>query len=145
MKTETPRYKFSRQRESILQLLQSTKSHPTADWVYTQLKPRFPKLSLGTVYRNLNILVKLGKVRELRCGSTFDRFDGNVMPHDHFTCNRCGRIYDLELEMPGDLDQLVRNESGCCVESHNLDFYGLCRECATQSMPVIPQRALAEA
>lgn len=132
MVNSRPRYKFSRQRQRILELLKSTDTHPTADWVYTQLKPEFPKLSLGTVYRNLNILVKQGQVRELRCGSTFDRFDGNVKPHYHFTCSHCGQIVDLHLQLGRDVFQRILDETGCLVEGHTLDCFGICSVCRSR-------------
>ena len=74
-------YRKSKQRQKILGLLKATKSHPTASWIYEKLKHEFPSLSLGNVYRNLSILVEQGCIQELKFGSTFDRYDGNVNPH----------------------------------------------------------------
>lgn len=72
------RNRTSPQRERILELLKHTDIHPTVDWVYSKLKKEFPKLSLGTVYRNLRILVEQGLVQRIPSGSTFDRYDGNM-------------------------------------------------------------------
>lgn len=132
MKAENPvvRYKRSRQRERILETLRGTKSHPTATWVYDELKREFPDLSLGTVYRNLGILRDQGLVRVLQSGSTFDRFDADTAAHYHFICERCGRVDDVPMEAMDDLDEKASQSLGCRVSGHRLDFYGTCVECA---------------
>ena len=126
------RHRSSRQRQRILELLRSTSCHPTATWVYDQLRTEYPKLSLGNVYRNLNILVEKGLVQELKMGSTFDRFDGNVQPHYHFICNDCSEITDLELSHRGNLNQQVHQLTEARVDYHRLDFYGSCAYCIKQ-------------
>jgi len=126
------RYRSSRQRERILELLRNTTCHPTATWVYDQLRQEFPKLSLGNVYRNLNILVENGLIQELKMGSTFDRFDGNVNPHYHFICNDCGEITDVRLSHKEKLDQQVHQLTKARVDYHRLDFYGSCARCVQQ-------------
>ncbi len=92
------KYRKSKQRQKILGILKSTKSHPPASWIYDKLKPEFPSLGLGNVYRNLSILVERGCLQELKFGSTFDRYDGKVNPHYHFICESCGAIKDIEME-----------------------------------------------
>ncbi|MBI3600601.1 MAG: transcriptional repressor, partial [Nitrospinae bacterium] len=84
--------KYSMQREVILNILRSTKSHPTADWVYEQARRLIPGISLGTVYRNLKILKEDGTISELSFANTFCRYDGNAEPHYHFTCEKCKRV-----------------------------------------------------
>lgn len=123
------RFKRSRQRERILETLRSTKSHPTAGWVYDELKRDYPELSLGTVYRNLNILRELGLVNVLRSGSTFDRFDADTSPHYHFVCEECGKVDDVELSVDLDLESKVSSLMGRVVTGHRLDFFGLCPNC----------------
>ena len=76
-------HRKSRQRERILLLLRKTASHPTAEWVYMKLKKEIPDLSLGTVYRNLKVLMEQGQIQKLPAGSVFDRFEGNIAPHYH--------------------------------------------------------------
>ena len=90
-------YKRSRQRERLLELLTSTGAHPTAGWLYDRLKKEFPDLSMGTVYRNLNILMEQDLVRKIDFGSTFDRFEARTDPHYHFICERCGSVSDLSM------------------------------------------------
>jgi Fur family peroxide stress response transcriptional regulator len=123
------KYKRSRQRERILEILQSTETHPTADWVYEQLKEEFPNLSMGTVYRNLNILIEQGLVGKIDFGSTFDRFDANTGPHYHFICERCGAIIDLGLPIDTSLNERVNNQTPYNARKHRIEFFGLCDQC----------------
>lgn len=123
------KYRKSKQRNKILEILANTKSHPTADWIYDQLKKGFPKLSIGNVYRNLNILVEQGKIRRIDFGSTFDRFDAVRTPHYHFICEQCGAVIDLELPYDGHLNQKVMESSGHRVHDHKIQFYGICDRC----------------
>ena len=125
----TGNYKRSRQRERIFQLLRSTGSHPSADWIYGRLKEEFPNLSMGTVYRNLSILMDQGLVKKIDFGSTFDRFDANTVPHYHFICERCGVISDLEMEIDPTLEERVNRSTRFTVRHHRIEFYGLCDRC----------------
>lgn len=78
--------KYSRQRESIKAFLYGRHDHPTADAVYTGIREEFPNISLGTVYRNLNLLVELGEINKVTCGDGKDHFDADTSPHYHFIC-----------------------------------------------------------
>ncbi len=130
---EQKKYRNSKQRARILELLRSTKVHPTAVWVYEQLRKDFPSLSLGNVYRNLNILVETGAVQELRFGSTFDRYDGDVRPHYHFICENCSEIKDLSLDHDLLMNSRVEELLNCKVNHHRLEFYGLCDKCVARA------------
>ena len=77
--------RFSKQREIIKEIVYSTNSHPTADWVYTKAKASLPNISLGTIYRNLKQLVDKGFIRIVYDGS-LARYDWNTKPHDHLKC-----------------------------------------------------------
>jgi Fur family peroxide stress response transcriptional regulator len=123
------RYKKSRQRELILSFLQDTKEHPSADVIYAKLKKRFKKLSMGTVYRNLGILIEQGLVRKLDFGSTFDRFDGRTSEHYHFVCEKCGAISDIEIPPDESLNERISRTGDFQVRSHRLEFFGLCGKC----------------
>ena len=121
--------KYSRQREVIKEYLASTKEHPTADTVYLHVRKTFPKISLGTVYRNLAILESLGQVRRLSFDTQAEHYDGHTHPHYHMYCKNCGAIIDLELGELSFLDQLA---ASCCegrIEEHSIYFYGLCSKC----------------
>lgn len=129
--TKPKRYKRSRQRQRILSVLQGTKTHPTAAWLYETLKSEFPDLSLGTVYRNLGILQEQGLVQVLRSGSAFDRFDANTATHYHCICRSCGKVEDVEMPINLELEKEAAQYLGHPVEGHRLDFYGLCVQCAS--------------
>ena len=99
--------KYSKQREMIMEYLKSTTAHPTAETVYMNVRSTNPKLSLGTVYRNLKLLSEAGEIQRLSCGDGIDRFDATVAPHCHFLCDRCGSVQDVD--MPP-LDELEKKE-----------------------------------
>ena len=87
---------YSRQREAILDYLCHTTSHPTAEEVYTHIQSIYPNISLGTVYRNLALLVEHGQALKIQ-GDECDHFDGQTKPHYHFLCDDCHRVYDVEM------------------------------------------------
>lgn len=123
------KYKKSRQRQRILELLKSTGRHPSADWIYDQLKGEFRNLSMGTVYRNLNILVEQELIRKIDFGSTFDRFDANIGQHYHFICEKCAAIIDLDLPVDEALNRRVNQATPFRAHRHRVEFYGLCDRC----------------
>ena len=122
--------RFSQQRERIYQTVLESRAHPTAEMVYQQLKPEMPRLSLGTVYRNLQQMAREGRLTELDGPVT--RFDAVTRPHTHFRCRACGAVLDLET-VPYDerLDRLAAAQ-GCVVTGHTLIFTGHCPRCAGQ-------------
>ncbi len=122
-------YKKSKQRDRILELLKTTGSHPSADWLYEKLKAEFPRLSMGTIYRNLSILEKQGLVKKIDFGSTYDRFEANITPHYHFICEVCGAIKDLELPVEYQLEKKVEEETHMTVHKHRIEFFGICNAC----------------
>ena len=120
--------RYSRQRELIYQALMATDQHPTAEMIYNWLKPENPGLSLGTVYRNLNLLADEGSIT--RMAFPVERYDANVCPHPHFQCRCCGHVYDLEgLPYDRELDKRISAASGHKVERHELVFSGICVHC----------------
>jgi len=123
------KYKRSRQREKILNILRSTDTHPTASWVYDELKKDFSNLSMGTVYRNVNILIDQNLVTRIESGSSFDRFDGNVEPHYHFICQECDSIFDMPIEVMEKLNKQANQATNHQVKEHRINFYGLCENC----------------
>jgi Fur family peroxide stress response transcriptional regulator len=123
--------KYSRQREKIKEYLANTKDHPSADMVYAHLRKTMPNISLGTVYRNLNLLVSQGEAVKLNFGSGADHFDGNVVPHYHFVCSECGRIKDLEISKD-DIERINEIASKGFkgeVQGHYAYFFGKCDSC----------------
>ena len=121
-----PVKRYSRQRELIYRTLLASKAHPTADMVYQMLKPENPNLSLGTVYRNLNLLAEEGIV--VRMPFPVERYDADTTPHPHFQCQCCGQVSDLNLPYDRRLDEQVA-ELGHEVAGHSVLFTGICANC----------------
>ncbi len=120
-----------RKRDAILCCVRSTDTHPSADWVFTQLKPEIPDISLATVYRNLSLFKQQGLIASLGTVSGVERFDGNTDPHVHFICNRCDAIIDLpRMGVPQSLSSQAAAESGGQVDICQLTFTGVCRNCS---------------
>ena len=122
----------SKQKEAILRVLKRTSSHPTADWVYEQVRKEIPNISLGTVYRNLKSLQQEGKLLELDLAGTQGRFDARTDNHYHFRCEQCGRIFDVDGLVDGNLDERVTRKTGFKVSNHRLEFRGLCKDCQSE-------------
>ena len=119
---------YSRQREAVLEALCNTKSHPTAAWIYEQVRITLPNISLGTVYRNLSGLVEDGRIRKLSFGDASDHFDGDISVHSHFYCEHCGEISDIRLDQSQFLGEIEKEYK---VRAHNADFNitGKCSKC----------------
>ena len=119
-----------RKRSAILSYLQSTNAHPSAEAIYTDLKPQIPDLSMATVYRNLTKFRQEGMVQCVATVKGVERFDGNTDPHVHFICRHCDAVIDLhEMHLPDTLQSQAQTLVGGRVESCCLSFTGLCREC----------------
>lgn len=122
--------KRSRKRDAILECICSTKTHPSAEWVYMQLKPSIPDLSLGTVYRNINMFREEGTIISVGVVAGLERFDGNTAPHVHFVCSQCGAVLDVgNIEVPVELTALAEEATGGTVTGCSLSFTGLCHTC----------------
>lgn len=121
--------KFSRQRESIREFIKSRHDHPTADMVYREMRKIYPSISLGTVYRNLTFLADRGELVKLSLGEGLERFDGNVTPHYHFVCEKCGQVLDIEMPWMTHIDVLASSKLDGEVRGHVTWFYGDCSDC----------------
>lgn len=121
--------KYSRQREAIKEYLASTTEHPTADSVYLHVKEEFPRISLGTVYRNLNLLSDMGEAIKITTPNGGDRFDGNTAPHYHVLCTECGKVSDLKMETLDSVNELANKNYAGIIHSHSTLFYGICEDC----------------
>lgn len=118
----------SKQSALIMRVLKETSSHPSADWLYTEVRKEMPTISLGTIYRNLRLLKERGEILELDFGDC-SRFDGRPNNHYHFKCEKCGHILDVGLPLHKDLDQEVAEKTGFVIWYHRLEFRGLCKVC----------------
>lgn len=124
------RENFSRKREAILQKIRGSHIHPTAEWVYQELKNEYPDLSLGTVYRNLTRFKEDGTIRSLGVINGQEHFDGELNAHDHFLCVECGQI--LDLVRPAFLEESIEHlekTSNLMVRSYDLLLRGTCPAC----------------
>ena len=121
--------KYSRQREAVIECLRNRHDHPTADALFQTLREEDPKISLGTVYRNLGLLLELGEIRKISTGDGCERYDYITEDHYHFICNHCGRIFDLDTKQMEGIHNSVVNENIATIDSHELTFYGVCKEC----------------
>ena len=119
-----------RKRNAIYDCLCQSKAHPSAEVIYSQLKPSIPDLSLGTVYRNLNLFKQQGLAISVGTVHGVERFDGNVDPHVHFICTDCSAVIDLEdMAVPQALTSAAEASSGGQVSECQLSFTGRCRSC----------------
>ena len=125
--------KYSRQRESIKEFLQTRTDHPTADVVYENMKLIYPNISLGTVYRNLSLLADLGEIKKLSSFAGADHFDGCTERHCHFMCTRCNRIMDLESEGIHHIMDNAGENFGGKITDYSARFFGLCEDCLKET------------
>jgi len=109
--------------------MQQTDTHPTAAEIHQALLPEMSALSLGTVYRNLEVLLARGDIDEVPCSFGAARYDGNVLPHHHFNCERCGRILDVDLKVPRGLTRRLAIDHGLRSTRIRIAFFGLCSVC----------------
>ena len=124
------RRNFSEKREAIYSLIRNTTTHPSAEWVYNQLKDQYPNISLGTVYRNMAMFAEQGLIVSVGTVNGRERFDANITPHAHFICNKCDSVIDLDyMQYNRDLDESVLLNTGHSVDKHSMYFYGICRKC----------------
>ena len=120
------------QRQVILEELAKVKSHPTANEVYDMVRKRLPRIGLGTVYRNLELMADNGLVIKLEVGGSQKRFDAATHLHYHIRCSCCGRVDDIEMTAMPELDAMAAKMSDYQVLGHHIEFSGLCGGCRTQ-------------
>ena len=121
--------RYSYQRQRILEAVQNSTEHPTAVMVYDTLKEALPKLSLGTVYRNLNQLADLGRIRKIPLPDGSCRFDGTLHKHSHIVCSSCGAVADVELPELEALSDSVDVQTGYRLDAYQVYMHGLCSSC----------------
>ena len=127
--------RMTRQRQVILEELRKVNTHPSADEVYEMVRKRLPRISLGTVYRNLEILSESGEIKKLEPGSSLKRFDGNPSEHFHIRCIRCNRIADMPMASDFEIDLADMTPTEYEILGHRLEFFGLCPHCSNHSKP----------
>lgn len=121
--------KYSKQRELILKTVRENRVHPTADYVYHFLKKDHPNLSLGTVYRNLNLLSENGDIRKICIPNARDRFDGRMDRHYHMVCQECAEVFDIELNCLSKLEEEISSRTDFIVHGYDVIITGVCYTC----------------
>lgn len=123
----------TQQRKVIYDILASTDSHPTADWIYDEVRKYIPNISLGTVYRNLKVLKDEGLIIEINDGKQ-SRFDARIDNHYHFRCEVCGKIYDIEPQAVRlDLNLTHLKDDGFKVANFRIEISGICKNCLEEN------------
>jgi Fur family transcriptional regulator, peroxide stress response regulator len=125
---ERTRTRETRQRRVVYDTIKETHSHPTADWIFEKVRAEVPKISLGTVYRNLSVLKDEGVLREIYGVDRRAHYDADLTPHAHFICSDCGQIWDV-FGVPEVDWRTLKELVGCEVSDQRLDFQGRCAAC----------------
>ena len=127
---EEKKLRYSYQRDSIYNYIKNTKTHPSAEAIYTVLKSNIPDLSLGTVYRNLKQLIQLGKIKTVMTPESTERYEADLSNHAHFICSSCCKIIDLPLDSINMLNKHSTLPNGVLASSFELTVHGLCKDCS---------------
>lgn len=141
MAQQKTKFRMTRQRGLILKQLRRVTSHPTADEVYGMVRRRLPRISLATVYRNLEILAGRGEILRLDMAGRQRRYDGHLEHHYHVRCTRCGRVGDVYAAPIRFTETTFRGLSDYEIKGHRLELFGLCPRC--KKLPVRPGGAPA--
>jgi len=128
---KTTNHRYSKQRNTILQIVKNTDIHPNADWIYKETRKIIPNISLGTVYRDLNQLVENGYISMIK-DKTLVRYDGNVNDHDHFRCTSCNTWYDIDI-LDKTIIEKITSSNNFKINAINLELEGICKKCLQNS------------
>jgi len=120
---------LNKHKQVILKVLKGVKTHPTADWIYSEVKKEITNVSLGTVYRNLNYLTENKYILKLDYSGVMSRFDGNPMRHPHIICTECGRVDDVDIKPDKSIFEKVAASAHYVVNDYRLEFSGICFHC----------------
>ncbi len=120
---------YSKQREIILDTLKSNVVHPTAEYIYEILKKEDSKISLATLYRNLNQLAENGLIKKIDGLESSSHYDHNTHAHYHFICDNCKKVFDVSCDIAPDIVKKIEDETGFIVSSHDIIIHGICKNC----------------
>lgn len=121
--------RMTRQRQVIMEELRATDQHPSADDLHGRVKQKLPRISLGTVYRNLEILTELGEIQTIALAGSLKRFDGIPHNHYHMRCTHCDRLVDAPMEVIDSLERALQEKTEFRILDHQLEFTGICPDC----------------
>ncbi len=121
--------RMTNQKLQILEFIQETDKHPTAQEVYQEVRKKLPKISKATVYRNLKSLAEKGSIKKLDIGQKEIRWDGNANPHHHFICNKCDRIIEVNLADIWQIEERLEEKYSLKLEDYSIIARGLCDFC----------------
>lgn len=124
-----PNMRLTTQRQIILEELASVTSHPTANEVYDMVRQKLPRIGLGTVYRNLELMAESGIILKLEVGGTQKRFDATTEPHYHIRCMGCGKVDDIDVSVQHEINMRAAEVSNYSILSHHIEFTGICIDC----------------
>ncbi len=120
---------YSKQREIILNTLKENVVHPTAEYLYAKIQEKDPKISLATLYRNLNQLTENGIIKKIDGLETSSHYDHNTNEHYHFICTKCRRVFDINAEVAPELIRRTEEKTDFLIENHDIVFSGICKDC----------------
>lgn len=129
MNSPQPMLRLTTQRQVILEELSKVKTHPTANELYDMVRQRLPRIGLGTVYRNLELMAENGMILKIEVGGSQKRFDATTEDHYHIRCSRCGKVDDIDIPVIDDLVQEASKTSSYNIIGHHVEFTGICSEC----------------
>lgn len=131
---QLPNMRLTTQRQIILEELGKVTSHPTANEVYDMVRRRLPRIGLGTVYRNLELMADIGIILKLEVGGTQKRFDATVEPHYHIRCSSCGKVNDINIAVQKQINMVAEEASNYKILGHHIEFSGICSSCLEKSL-----------
>jgi Fur family ferric uptake transcriptional regulator len=129
MNTPAPMIRLTTQRQIILEELAKLKTNPTATDVYDMVRKRLPRIGLGTVYRNLELMADNGMILKIEVGGTQKRFEAITKPHYHIRCSCCGKVEDVDVPVKDDLVKAVTKHCLYQIMGHHVEFSGVCPDC----------------
>lgn len=128
------------QRQAILEVIRASDNHPTAAQIYTLVRAKHPRVAFGTVYKALDLLSRTGQILQLEFGDAASRYDRRTDRHDHAICTGCGRLVDLDVELPRELEGRASKASGFSILQHTTHFFGLCPTCQDGGSATLPEQ-----
>jgi len=135
---QLPNMRLTTQRQIILEELGKVKSHPTANEVYDMVRKRLPRIGLGTVYRNLELMAESGMILKLEVGGTQKRFDATIDNHYHVRCSSCGKVDDIDIAVQEHINQTASAVSNYKILGHHIEFSGICEDCDNGNIGTAP-------